>query len=182
MERKKCEMENNPSVKERMKVPKVLGKVLFAAGARRRQLAIVGVVAVLVLVMSGCAPAEEEPPPAEEPAQEVNVAIGPGLVFNPDVITVDPGRPVELVVENLNDMEHTFTINELDIDLRVAPGQQQEITFTPAETGTFEFYCTEPGHRDQGMVGWLDVGEEPEPQNGLDVTDEEDDDDQTPAY
>jgi len=182
MTSKKREMENNPSIKERMTVPRALGKTLYVVGAGRRQLTIVGVMAVLVLLMLGCAPAEVDPPPAEEPAQEVNVTLGPGFVFNPDMITVDPGRPVDLVVENLNDIDHTFTIDELDIDLRVAPGQQQEITFTPAETGTFEFYCTEPGHRDQGMVGWLGVGEEPEPQNGPGVTDEEDDDDETPGY
>lgn len=101
-------------------------------------------------------------------------------------------KPIILPSESLNQatlkpsVDHTLTIDELNIDLRVAPGQQQEITFTPAETGTFEFYCSEPGHRDQGMVGLLGVGEEPKPLNGPGVTDEEDDDDdddnQTPAY
>jgi len=176
MIRNKRKMGNNRSIKEGMTGLKLPGKALSVIGAIRRQLFVTGALAVLVLLMLSCAPAVDEPQPEMDTEQSASVTLGPGFEFNPDTITVEPGRPVELVVENMNDVDHTFTIDELDIDLRVAPGQQQEITFTPADTGTYEFYCTEPGHREQGMVGLLGVGEEPDPLNGPAVTDEEEDD------
>ena len=176
MIRNKRKMGNNRSIKEGMTGLKPPGKALSVIGAIRRQHFIAGALAVLVLLIMGCASPLDEPLPERDIEQSVNVTLGPGFVFNPDTFSVDPGRPVELVVENMNDVNHTFTIDELNIDLRVLPGQQQEITFTPAETGTYEFYCAEPGHREQGMVGLLGVGEEPDPLNGPAVTDEEEDD------
>jgi uncharacterized cupredoxin-like copper-binding protein len=32
-------------------------------------------------------------------------------------------------------------------------GKSGTLTFTPSESGTFDFYCTIPGHRDLGMKG-----------------------------
>ncbi len=182
----KYEVDSNCSGKVGMILPKTIGKVPLVIGTIRRNIVMAGLAVVLVVLMMGCAPAAVEPDPLPEPGEEteavVSVTAGPGSVFNPEVITVDLGQSVQLVVENLNSINHTFTIDELDIDIRIAPGEQQEITFTPTETGIFEFYCTEPGHRDQGMVGLLGVGEEPDLTDGPAVPDEEDDDDESPGY
>ena len=35
--------------------------------------------------------------------------------------------------------------------------KQVTVTFTPTDPGTYEFYCTIPGHREAGMVGSLVV-------------------------
>jgi len=35
--------------------------------------------------------------------------------------------------------------------------KQVTVTFTPTDPGTYEFYCTIPGHREAGMVGSLFV-------------------------
>jgi len=126
-----------------------------------RFLLIIALVLMLAGFITGCEP-EEVVPPEEA---EVNVTAGEGY-FDPDVITVDQGQDVTVVVENVTEEYHTFTIDELDVDVSIEPGAQEEVTFTAADEGSFEFYCDEPGHRDDGMYGYLEVGEEtdtPEP-------------------
>jgi len=122
---------------------------------------MVGLVAMLAWFMIGCGPGEEEPQPETQPEEVfVNVTAGEGY-FDPDVIVVEEGQDVTVEIENVSDVDHTFTIDELGIDVSLAPGEQEEVTFTAAEEGTFEFYCDEPGHRDAGMYGYLGVGEDP---------------------
>lgn len=37
-----------------------------------------------------------------------------------------------------------------------APAEEQtELAYTPTQTGTYEFYCTVPGHKEKGMVGLI---------------------------
>ncbi len=123
-----------------------------------RNLMTIGLVTMVAWFMTGCEPGNEEPQPDEEAV--VNVTADEGY-FDPDVIVVDQGQEVTVEIENVSDADHTFTIDELDIDVSLAPEAQEEITFTATEEGTFEFYCAEPGHRDAGMYGYLGVGEEP---------------------
>lgn len=51
---------------------------------------------------------------------------------------------------------HTFTIEELGVDLKVPMGAERSVTFT-AEPGTYHFVCTIPGHDQIGMHGVLVV-------------------------
>ncbi len=51
---------------------------------------------------------------------------------------------------------HTFTIDELGINLQVPMGANQQVTFK-APPGTYRFYCGIPGHVDAGMQGTLIV-------------------------
>nr|WP_227456656.1 plastocyanin/azurin family copper-binding protein [Geobacillus sp. C56-T3] len=37
------------------------------------------------------------------------------------------------------------------------PGKTAEVTFIPIERGVFRFYCTVPGHKESGMVGFAKV-------------------------
>lgn len=139
-------------------------------------------VVFIALLMVGCEPAEEDEDPADvyppgeidfdppdendedeeepdytEPADlEFNVTAGNGF-FDPDVITVEQGQTVHVTVENTGDIVHTFTIDEFDVHVSLDPGDQQEVTFTATEAGTFEFYCAEPGHYEAGMYGTLIV-------------------------
>jgi len=96
---------------------------------------------------------EEEPGPAEV---EINIIAGNGF-FDPDAFPVEQGTTVHVTVENVGDIVHTFTIDEFDVHVSLDPGEQQQVTFTATEAGTFEFYCAEPGHREGGMYGTLTV-------------------------
>jgi plastocyanin/mono/diheme cytochrome c family protein len=70
-------------------------------------------------------------------------------------ITVKPGDTIEVV--NAGAMEHDFTVDELSIH-EVLTGEAVTITIPEdAEPGTYEFYCSVPGHRESGMVGTLTI-------------------------
>jgi nitrosocyanin len=140
-----------------------------------RHVLIISLIVLLALLMIGCESAVEDIIPeedmedlyptgddeqnGEEPEStevEINVIAGNGF-FDPDVITVEQGQTVSVTVENTGDIVHTFTIDELDVHVSLGPGEQKVVTFNASETGSFEFYCSEQGHRDAGMHGNLVV-------------------------
>ena len=51
---------------------------------------------------------------------------------------------------------HNFSIDELGIDVDIAPGATEE-TVINAPAGEYEYYCNIPGHKQAGMVGTLIV-------------------------
>ena len=59
--------------------------------------------------------------------------------FNTSSVTTDAGT-VAVTVTNDDATRHTFTIDELGVDLNVPPGTTQRVTF-PAHAGTYRFYC-----------------------------------------
>jgi len=51
---------------------------------------------------------------------------------------------------------HTFTVDELGVDLKVPVGGARTVSFN-APPGTYSYYCGVPGHREAGMQGTLTV-------------------------
>jgi plastocyanin len=72
--------------------------------------------------------------------------------FSEDALQA-PGGEVSVFVENKDATLHTFTIDELDVDLDVPAGSSARVSFD-AEPGTYEFYCV-PHEAD--MNGDLEV-------------------------
>ncbi|MFQ5859940.1 MAG: cupredoxin domain-containing protein [Dehalococcoidia bacterium] len=96
-------------------------------------------------------------PPSEAAQGEVTVtATYPR--FQPTSITVAPGETIRLNLTS-TDTSHTFTIDELGINIAVSGGQTIVEEMRVEQAGTFTFYCTVPGHRGAGMVGTLEVRE-----------------------
>ncbi|MFC4024744.1 cupredoxin domain-containing protein [Oceanobacillus longus] len=77
--------------------------------------------------------------------------------FNPNAITIANGEATELLLKNVGQKEHTFTVEKLDIDVELQPGEQKTITVKPDETGTYELICR--FHEKEGMVGEVIVEE-----------------------
>ncbi|MBI1886148.1 MAG: cupredoxin domain-containing protein [Chloroflexi bacterium] len=75
--------------------------------------------------------------------------------FEPDSLSGDAGQAVTVELENEGSVAHTFTIDELDVDETLQPGDTASVTFTLANGGSFAFYCR--FHRSQGMEGTLTV-------------------------
>lgn len=75
--------------------------------------------------------------------------------FTPKTISATAGQPVTVKLKNAGVLEHTFTIDELNVDMRVAGGKEGTVTFTPAGSRTLAFYCAIAGHREGGMEGKL---------------------------
>lgn len=106
----------------------------------------------------------EEGMPEEEGAEEmsseevrvISMRSG-GFFFDPNALNLKLGQPVRLEIQSQG--THTFTIDEFNINVALKQGEVNVIEFTPDQTGTFEFYCDVPGHREAGQVGTLVVTE-----------------------
>ena len=105
------------------------------------------------------------------------------MVYEPSTFEVTAGAPVELTLINEDALEHDFSVLEIPVEsvseadpvsaehamhmedsgvdprLHVAtePGATNFLTFTPTKPGTYEFFCTVPGHKEAGMVGTMVV-------------------------
>jgi nitrite reductase (NO-forming) len=93
-------------------------------------------------------------------------------VVNPE-LHVKVGDKVTIHVINGDPVAHDLTIDEYGMttgELSLA-GQEGMIQFTATQPGTFDYYCSIPGHRQAGMVGKLVVeGDLPAQAGGLGVS------------
>jgi plastocyanin len=74
------------------------------------------------------------------------------FAFAPGNVTVGRG-PVALYLTNNDTARHTFTVDELGVDVSLAPGQSRLVTFD-ASAGEYRVYCKP---HDPGMDGRLIV-------------------------
>lgn len=90
-------------------------------------------------------------------AQKVTV-VAKEFAYTPNKITVKAGQPVQLVLDNKGVIEHDFVVDKFKVKMgTIQPGKTGTLTFTPNAKGTFEFYCSVPGHKEAGMKGTLVV-------------------------
>ncbi len=86
------------------------------------------------------------------------IVSGSEFSFNPQAITVKLGEKVRLTFNNVGSAPHDWTIEGLGIKTKtIGRGARDVIDFTALEGGTFNIYCSVPGHREAGMVGRLVV-------------------------
>ena len=100
-------------------------------------------------------------PPSDGPAIDIKVGLndsgGPGpFFFDPVDLSFNAGDTVnfEFVGES---QFHTFTVEELGIDVDVGGGETVNFEFTFDEPGTYTLICVP--HQALGMVGTITVGE-----------------------
>ncbi|HUO45676.1 MAG TPA: cupredoxin domain-containing protein [Acidimicrobiia bacterium] len=110
---------------------------------------IVSVLVLFALVGWGAFAATAPPPPAGIHLVSKNVA------FSETTLVAAAGE-VTVTLENRDLFWHTFTIEELGVDLRVPVGAELPVTFV-ATPGDYRFICAIPGHPEAGMVGTLRV-------------------------
>jgi plastocyanin len=79
------------------------------------------------------------------------------FAFDPPDLSVAADTAVQITVDNQGVVEHDLTVDELDLEIYAAPGESVTETVTLA-AGTYEMYCSIPGHRASGMEGTLTVG------------------------
>jgi plastocyanin len=77
------------------------------------------------------------------------------MAFGKTELTAVAGE-ITVQVDNASDLPHTFTIDELGVDLAVAARSRGVAAFT-AGPGTYHFYCGVAGHEAAGMTGTLAV-------------------------
>ena len=81
------------------------------------------------------------------------------IYFEPAELTIPANTDVTVALPNNGAAPHNFSIDELGIDVDIAPGATEE-TVINAPAGEYEFYCAVPGHKEAGMVGTLIVSED----------------------
>lgn len=109
-------------------------------------------------------------------ANEITVSAA-DFAFDPAEITIPAGESVAITLQNEDVLEHDLQVDGLTIErlddgampgghaggdastlaLHTTPDESATLTFRATQTGTFEFYCTITGHREEGMVGTLTV-------------------------
>jgi uncharacterized cupredoxin-like copper-binding protein len=92
------------------------------------------------------------------------------LSYSPQKVVVEKNTPITIELKNSDQIEHDIEIKDASfnmvsesthlhenaenvIHLHAKPQTTSEITFSINEVGTYEFYCTISGHKENGMVG-----------------------------
>lgn len=107
---------------------------------------------------------------------ELTINIHPSQYsYDPSKIMLEKDRPVSIILQNNDFVEHDIEIKNIPIEnmmtgthddhtsgnadfhLHASSQEQTKLSFTPLQEGSFEFYCTIPGHKEKGMIGILIV-------------------------
>ena len=117
---------------------------------------------------------------AKKPARTVTVVMSDdegAMKFTPDRLDVKKGEQVRFVIQNKGALKHEFMLasvkdNDKHAEVMkkfpdmehddpnaksVDPGKTAEMVWRFTKTGTFEFACLIPGHREAGMHGSVTV-------------------------
>jgi uncharacterized cupredoxin-like copper-binding protein len=117
-----------------------------------------------------------EPGDPKKPARTVQVEMSE-MVYTPLRIEVKRGEQIRFAIRNVGKEEHEFLLATTEENLkhaedmknnpqmahddpngvRLAPEKSAEIVWKFTRTGTFEYSCLIPGHRDGGMIGQIVV-------------------------
>jgi len=77
--------------------------------------------------------------------------------FSPSTIEVNKGDTVKITFIS-TDLSHNFVIENYNVGTSIlSKSESQTIQFVVDKAGTFTFYCSIPGHRQEGMIGKLIV-------------------------
>lgn len=93
----------------------------------------------------------------QAPAGEKITVMGKEFSYDPATLTVKAGRPVTVVLRNTGSIEHDITVDETKFKLTVPGNSARDKALMFEKPGTYEFYCSLPGHKSAGMKGELSV-------------------------
>ena len=106
----------------------------------------------------GTASASKPAASGSGPAQEITVKGTDQFRFEPAQLTAKAGQPVRVTLDDSAAvLIHDFVIDSVGgqkVQIKAQPHARASGQFTPPP-GTYQFYCSEPGHKEAGMVGTL---------------------------
>lgn len=155
----------------------------MAKSIGRRQLigGAIGLVGVLGIGVGAHSRAQDASPPAAPSASPAaSPAASPIASPSPAPVTIagfdigweyngkrtTAGSPIEVPVlpgatislPNIGNALHNFVVDEWGIEVEMPVGETVQATVpADAESGSYKFYCSIPGHEAAGMVGQLAV-------------------------
>ena len=121
-----------------------------------------------------------EPGNPKKPARIVLVTMREGdgkMMFIPNRVDVKRGEQIRFMLRNSGELEHEFVIDSTENNIkhakammknpdmehddpnaiRLKPKKTGEIVWRFTKSGTFEYGCLIPGHREAGMTGTIIV-------------------------
>ena len=121
-----------------------------------------------------------EPGNPKKPARTMTVVMTDddgAMRYRPDRLVVKKGEQVRFIIQNKGVLRHEFTLASVQDNNKhaeimkkypdmehddpngktVDPGKTAEILWRFSKSGTFEFACLIPGHREAGMHGTVAV-------------------------
>jgi plastocyanin len=109
---------------------------------------LVPVVALLLMILAACGEESPTEPAAggggggsQEASGDIELEAS-DFAFSPTELSVDPGASTTVAFTNGDDVQHTFTSDDLGVDEVVDGGTSITITIdAPDEDGTHEFHC-----------------------------------------
>jgi len=120
----------------------------------RQRITLLAVAAVASVALAACGGGDGD---GGGDSAESITAVATEFEFDPADISIAADSAAEIVLDNQGAVEHDLTIDELDVEIYVEPGETNTGSIT-AGAGTYEIYCSIPGHREAGMEGTLTVG------------------------
>jgi len=106
--------------------------------------------------MHGSAGAGQTAPAPVPGADQVRV-VARDFSFSPNQVRLAAGGTVNLVLANEGDVLHDVTIPALGFRLEATAGATATGALTVPRPGSYEFFCSVPGHQQAGMSGTLVV-------------------------
>jgi uncharacterized cupredoxin-like copper-binding protein len=117
-----------------------------------------------------------EPGNPKRPSRTIEVEMSE-MAYTPSRIEVKRGEQIRFVIRNAGQEDHEFLLATTEENLkhaeemkkhphmehddpngvRLAPAKSAEIVWKFTNTGTFEYSCLIPDHRDYGMIGQIQV-------------------------
>jgi plastocyanin len=114
-----------------------------------------GLLAVIFVATSLALVALMTPAPSQKVPPGALLVEARNVRFDPTTLTAQGGK-VTVAVRNRDLFWHTFTVDQLKLDLKVPVGRLRTAT-VDAKPGTYRFYCRIPAHAAVGMRGTLVV-------------------------
>jgi plastocyanin len=98
------------------------------------------------------------PAPSPSAGEQKLTVTGVDFKFEPNTLTVQAGKPTEVVFDNKGSNPHTFTLEGgPHFELTTNPGGSDSGTLPALKPGTYKFICSIPGHAQLGMTGTITV-------------------------
>lgn len=123
---------------------------------RRARVVIAVALAVSAAVaFAGCGGGDSDD---TEPTDGDSISVsGKEFAFDPSELTAPADVAFTIEFANEGTIEHDFTIDALTTKILVKAGETGEAELTGLAAGTYDFYCSIPGHKEAGMVGTMEV-------------------------
>ncbi len=125
---------------------------------KRRAVVFLGLAAV---VMGACGGGSDDETSTagrtEAPSGEKIMVLGKEFSYDPAQLTLKAGQAATIVLKNTGSIEHDITVDDAKFKLTVPGGNTREKALKVDKPGTYEFYCSLPGHKSAGMKGELTV-------------------------